>query len=555
VVDIEYTKRVKDLFFKLNKIKPEVWLILILVFALFLRLYFFVGLVNAGPQDDGIYIGNIKYIVDGNHDIKNFKELVLEETVNPVHGFKVRNGFIFPAAFFVTILGFNQLGFTFYSLISSLLLSILSYYFGKNILGSYKIGLLSAFLISIFPLNIIFSTKISPEVPLTLFISLSIYFFMLYFKNENKGFLFPLLSGLFAAAASTIKTFGIILFPVLLFTGLFYLKIDFKKTLKIIVPFVIGFILIFGINEAYFYSETGNILLQSKISKKSQLDNFERQDFVGNNKILNILNVKTIFGEPLEYSKLMFNIKTPRKGIFYFGFFYYLFLLCLIYLVYILKKEWNAYNKSIFPILLWFFVGLGILAMFPIMIKWNSNMLEWLLIPKHARMLNYLTIPTVLIIATALLKIKAIKFRNILLIVIVLFLTITSINFTNFISQFYKEGIKDSKEISKLIPDLNGYIYTDYLAFGQINYFTGYKFEDKIKNIHEIRNVSELKGAYVIIGGGRSVDVEGEAVKNILPDSIKPALINEIENWTLIREIKGKKTPNRKYDMKLYYVN
>ena len=552
MVIINIIKRGKYIF---KIIKPEVWLVLILIFALFLRLYFFVGLVNADPQDDGIYVDNIKRIVDGNHNIEYFKTLVLKETVNPVHGLIVRNGFLFPEAFFVTILGFNQLGFTFYSLISSLLLIIVSYYFGKNILGSYKIGLFSAFLTSIFPLNIIFSTKISPEVPLALFTSLSIYFFMLYFKDENKSFFFPFLSGLFAAVASTIKPFGIILFPVLFSVGLFYLKLDFRKIFKIIIPFLIGFILIFSINEAYFYSKTGHFFLQSTISKKCQLDNLKHLPLF-EHQILNKINVnvKTNFGEPLEYSKSIFNLKTDRTDIYHFGYFYFLFFPCLIYAIYLLKKDWQKY-KNVVSIILWFLVGFLILEFFPINVNWNSNMLEWLLIPKHARYFGILIIPTVLIIAMALLKIKAIKFRNILIPVIVLFLTITSIDFTKTTSEFYKGGIKDSKDISKSIPDLNGHIYTDYLAFGQINYFTGYKFEDKIKNIHEIRNVSELKGAYVIIGGGRSVDVDGEVVKSILPDPIRPALINEIENWTLIKEIEGKKTGYRKYNMKLYYVN
>ncbi len=52
MVDIEYVKRGKDLVSKLNKLKPEVWLFLILIFALFLRLYFFVGI---GFNDDTEY--------------------------------------------------------------------------------------------------------------------------------------------------------------------------------------------------------------------------------------------------------------------------------------------------------------------------------------------------------------------------------------------------------------------------------------------------------------------------------------------------------------------
>ncbi|MCD6403508.1 MAG: hypothetical protein J7K98_04255 [Candidatus Aenigmarchaeota archaeon] len=59
-------------------------LLLILVLHIFVRLKFLMNLVNADPQDDGIYVNYIKEICRGEYDIKLFSELVKEKTVNHV---------------------------------------------------------------------------------------------------------------------------------------------------------------------------------------------------------------------------------------------------------------------------------------------------------------------------------------------------------------------------------------------------------------------------------------------------------------------------------------
>jgi len=181
-------------------------------------------------------------------------------------------------------------------------------------------------------------------------------------------------------------------------------------------------------------------------------------------------------------------------------------------------------------------------------------MIDWMIIPKHGRYLSCLTIPLVLIISAALTKIKCKKVTKILIPVVVLFLAITSLHFTNVASNYFRDGIKGSREVSKLIPELNGEIYTDYLALGQINYFSGFKYVDKIRCICDIRNETELQGSYVIVGGARGVDIYWKVPLEIVPNFVKSSIEKTKEGWDLIKTINGKETGYRKYNMSIYYV-
>ncbi len=382
---------------KRGKYKPEFWLLLIVLFALALRMWFFVGLINADPQDDGIYIFYIRDIVEGKHDITYFADMVSLETINPVHTFKLRSGFLFPEAFFVKLLGYNQLGYTIYPLLSSLLVVTLAYYFGKNILKSEKIGLISSLLVTFYPLDIIFSTKISPDVPLALFASLSIYFLIIAFHKKPKKKVCYLLSGFFAAVASTIKTFGIILFPVIGLLLLYYfLKSYSKKHMSTcIFCFILGFLSIFLMNEIYFYTQTQTFLLEPTVNRKTQLDNFK--GFSSVHKLIDNFNVLTTYGEPIEYLKLIFGLKENRPGVNYFGYFY--FTLLLSSLLFLTFKKIKKENMAIF---IWLIAGFLVLEFFPIGVILENNEVNYLLIPKEGRFMSLLTIPTMLIISSSL---------------------------------------------------------------------------------------------------------------------------------------------------------
>jgi len=540
-------KKIKNL----RKIRPEIWLILILIFALIIRLYFFIGLVNADPQDDGIYIFYIKDVVEGKHDIKYFSQLANEETVNPVNTFKVRNGFLFPEAFFVKLLGYNQIGFTFYPLICSLLTIVLAYFFGKNIFMNANIGLLSSLLISFYPLDVTFSTKISPDIPLACFISLSIYFTILSFISKRKTKTSSLLAGVFASIAYTIKTFGIILFPVIIsIIFYYYFKKNERKKLKLfILYFIVGFLPIFLINEAYFYLNTGHVLLEPTINRKAQMDNFRGSSTT--HVLTENFRVLTTFGEPIEFLKLAFGLKESKLGVNYFGYFYFVLFFSLSLLL--IKKK---FNKSA-PVLIWLAVGIAILEFSPVGIELKHDetlQVNYLLIPKEGRFMTMLTLPTVIIVSLALFNIQKSKTRKLIVFLVIVFLFTTSIFSINKIHDYFKDGIRDVETASRLIPFLDKPIYMDHLARGEIRYFTGFKYDEKIKDFSGIVNETQLKDSYILVGGARGVDIYWKVAVDIVPDFIKDTVIKGNDKWKLIEEIKGVETGYRNYSLRIYYV-
>jgi 4-amino-4-deoxy-L-arabinose transferase-like glycosyltransferase len=102
----------------IKNIKPEIWLIFILLFGLFLRLHFFIGL---NWSDDVNYV-----------DIAN---QILRGSYYPSYPKTLRLMIIYPIAFFFKIFGISNLSGALYPLICSLLSIISVFYFGKKIFG------------------------------------------------------------------------------------------------------------------------------------------------------------------------------------------------------------------------------------------------------------------------------------------------------------------------------------------------------------------------------------------------------------------------------------
>ena len=211
----------------------------------------------------------------------------------------------------------------------------------------------------------------------------------------------------------------------------------------------------------------------------------------------------------------------------------------------------------ILAMFVWFSVGILFLEFFPIKIRLNMRpiSLEWSLLPKHARYMSCLEIPTVLIISSGIIEVAKLKYGKFIVLVVIIFLFLSSCFFVEKTRNYFEDGIKDMKEVSKLVPQLNKTIYTDYLAVMEINYFTGFKYENKIRDFNNIKKENQLRDSYVIIGGSRSSDIYWEEPMESVPDFIKPIVKGITNNkWKLIKEIKGKKTDYRKYDLRVYYV-
>ncbi len=140
----------------------------IFLFGLVLSLLLFKGMSFYG--DDASYTQYIPSILSG----------TFSESINI---FSIRLLMDLPLALFVGIFGYTDLGAGAWALISYLIIIPLIYLIGKE-LGNEKGGLLAAFLFSFYPLIIHFNTSPDPMLPMALFLTASLLFFV---KGMNKS--------------------------------------------------------------------------------------------------------------------------------------------------------------------------------------------------------------------------------------------------------------------------------------------------------------------------------------------------------------------------------
>lgn len=220
------------------KNKFLLWLIPILIFALVLRLYFFVGFSCC---DDSGYVNSAKMISDGHWQITGI--------------YDSRIAMVYPIAFFYLVFGVSDFSTAMYFLLISMGTIIVTYYLGKIIFNEI-VGLIAAFLLSIHPLFVVSASMLVNDILLAFYMSLSVYFFI---KGEKYGKVRNyILSGIFYGIAFLVKSsaifFALVFFIYYLFNDFlgfnFFDKRNIRKNHSI--KKIIGF-LIFGLLLVLFF--------------------------------------------------------------------------------------------------------------------------------------------------------------------------------------------------------------------------------------------------------------------------------------------------------------
>ena len=111
---------------KMNHFKPETWLILILIFALFLRLYFFVGI---GYNDDSYYLETAEKIYKG----YGF------HPSSYVH-WDIRIGIIFPVVLMWKFFSINELSTSMFFILCSLGSIVVTYFIGTELFNKKAVS-------------------------------------------------------------------------------------------------------------------------------------------------------------------------------------------------------------------------------------------------------------------------------------------------------------------------------------------------------------------------------------------------------------------------------
>jgi hypothetical protein len=403
----------------------------------------------------------------------------------------------FPIAFFFKIFGVSEISAAMFPLLCSIGSIILVFYFGK-LLFNERTGLMSAFLSSIFPLDVVMSTAIFPDGPLVFFMGLSVYSFLRGEKSEKRihSYFWFSLSGLVLAIAYLVKEVALIL--VLFFPVYMICKRELKKSHIFV---ILGFLFVFSYILLYYQWVIGDFLFPFKTVSVQLVGEAKR------------------FGLTTDfwfYPRLFF---IPNE---WFGFFYIFISIALGYSL--IKRLKNTYPLIVWFTVLFLYLEFGIISTAPITV-----------IYKIERYLTLLTVPSILILAN-LLNQKRLSTRKISLLVIT-FLLISSVIFVNYST--WRKSDYDLEEAIlylKTLPEKN--IWASIVTALHIRFQYQYQRDQFIKSFSNLEDLTGIHDSYVVVSYGMDGDVK---------------LPKESANWKLIKVVENPYSASR-YNTTIYYV-
>lgn len=465
--------------------KSVILLVLIILFALVLRLIFFTGIDSSDSlayTEFAYNFANQKFTTEGG--------LIAN-----------RIGIFFPVYLLYQFFGVNEFSSHILMLVISLASIILVYKFGK-LLFNEKAGLISAFLLSFFPLDVIHATRLNSDLPSAFFVGLSVYFFLKSEKSKKSNSSYYLFSGISLGIAYLIREMAVF---IILFFAIY--TIYNRKIKSSYLYIALGFVLIFAVELLYFYKSTGNP--------------FYRYYSIGSD-VTRVVGTENYGRGSLPFS--LFHYPYILFTDMLLGLFYPFILIATAYCI--IQKRKETYS------LLFWFVPLLLYTSFG-----SASFTSYVPIPAIARYLFIINIPAILLLSYFLAQEDEL-IKNILMPSILVLLFATSIGFI-YISE-HRHAIDNEKaayEYLKNKPDKN--IYTDHRTIRVFNYLSGFKAENIVSfntyhylRLGEAMELSKVKNSYIVVNW-KLIDFFTESKKGIkFPDEI----YNIPENWELKKE-------------------
>lgn len=481
--------------------KTIFWLIAIISFAIILRLVFFSGI---GGSDDVLYT-NYAY------------QLSKDDFSFPATHHGTRLGFLYVVGFLYALFGVNEFSSNILILATSIAGIVLVFYFGKEFF-SEKTGLIAAFLLSFFPLDVIFATKLLPDLPSAFFLSLGVFFFLAAEKHEAKpkSRLHYVFSGLSIGVAYLFRESAILILLFFLAYALFYRK--FKMNYFFV---FLSFIAVFLIESYIFFTNTGDFLYRFHSLSSYYPGVVQSDEFFGRGSFPYSL---------FHFPYIMFT--SVQFGLF--------FPFILIAVAYLLKIK----GKKAYPFIIWFLFLLSYLIFGTVSI---SEYLPFAAIPRY---LMIITFPSITLLAMFLAD-KAILIRKLLSHLIISLLFVTSIGFI-YLDMDSRHSIDNAKRIAGYIESLDRPVYTDFRSKTILEYLSGYTnvninsfiHLDGDKTINDV-DLSSIKDSYVF--------VDHKAIRNLLKPhpfiEFPKEVYNPPKDWVVIKKI-----DNKDGDAILYYA-
>jgi len=397
------------------------YLLMILVFALALRLIFFSG---ADHSDSLLYYTYSDQAAKG-----EFKP--------ELNHFSSRIGIIYPQALVYRIFGVNEAASNILPLIFSISGIILTFHLGK-LLFNEKTGLIAAFLLSFFPLDVIFSTRLLPDFPSAFFMALCVFLFLRAEKENSRKYYF--LSGLSLGISYLMKEIAVLM--ALFFAAYVVYKKRFKKEYFLV---ALGFLLFVLVELLHAYSITGSP--------------FYRHTQIESEEVAYLLETYSNYFTPAGMlSRLFLHWPFFMLHDIHYGIFFVFIFIAAYYSILNRKESTNI--LLIWIIVLMLYLNFGTLSI-----------RDYIPIPITAKFLSIIMFPSILLLANFLSKDDRIV-KKVFMPSALLVLLLSSIGFVYMSDE--RLIIKEIKQSFPFVEKQSKEIYTDERTKMVYDYLFGF---------------------------------------------------------------------------------
>jgi 4-amino-4-deoxy-L-arabinose transferase-like glycosyltransferase len=380
----------------------------------------------------------------------------------------------------------NDFAISIFPLLCSVGIVCLTYLIAKKLFNK-KIALLSAFLLSIFPLEVLHASILVAEPIGEFFMLLGIYLFLQEKEQEKK--LYPLLSGIFIGISYLAKETFLFVVPLLVLYNL----IKNKKITSHQLLLILGFFTIFLSELLYFYFTTSHPFFRYEVVR----------GVIETATPEKISLLKELF---LKYFSITLNPINFQAGLFF-----YLFYASLIFVF--VKKMKKLYPLAFFSLFFFLYFSFG-----------STELANYVPLPRSIRYLMSISSPLCILSSYVLLNLKE-KTRKILFPTTIFLLILTALPCLYFGSNaLYSSNYVNNMESVKEILNSNKTLYLDQNNYFAARYLTQFDSKKTLIPLSVLpKNLSSIRDSYVLI------EQEGFENQNSFGNSTKQALLTHLK--------------------------
>jgi hypothetical protein len=512
----------------------------ILAVAILLRLLFFVGLAAGDPQDDGVYYGNALALYnEGPRYLDLYRHVRADFLANPIDQFNVRPMVTFPIALLFALVGPGEAAAASWGFVCSLLSVGVVYRLGY-VLHGRTVGLVAALLCAIYPLEIINSTRILSDVQVGLFSSLSLLFFVEASRRRRPSIC--VFSGAAAAAAYLANGRGLLFFVALL--GVALVMVGLRRVRpRTPMLMLAGFLAVFSLEAIVYLTFTGDPLLSYHI--QSGASRFKYLHEPVSSFSWGPLHIDYTNGAPLEVLRHVFLLDAGPTN--QFGYFFYFFSAAVLFSV---ARRQNLLLATL-AVGLFLYLEFGPLGF---SVDTSNGEMHYRMVFKQLRFLLMLTAPLMVMAACLLVAIG--RKQPVTALILVVGLASTSLTAVAQSRDHYRSGLSDLRAAAAEVQSNPQRPYFgDLWAVLHLKMFTRYQTSN-LAILDAGTNLDGVKGACLVLGGSRGVELLAAYVESTLPAFARAVLENGAApaGWVLVKEIKGEPSPQRQHDLKIYCI-